>query len=218
MLMAARDEDDGSRMTDEQLRDECVTIFLAGHETTANELAWTFYALSQNPGVEGALHRELDEVLGERLPSIGDLKALPFAEAVFTESMRLYPPAWAVARRNKVPYEIDGVTLPPMTGLITSPYVVHRDPRWYPSPLEFKPERWTEAFKASLPAFAYFPFGGGARKCIGEGFAWMEGVLLLATLARRFRFELAPGARVESQALITLRPRYGLPVIVHERT
>ena len=216
MLMASQDED-GSQMTDTQLRDECVTIFLAGHETTANALAWTFYALSQKPAAEATLHAELDRVLAGRLPDVADLKALPYTEAVLTESMRLYPPAWGFARRNKVAYEIGGITAPPMSSFITSPYVVHRDPRWYEDPLAFKPERWTEAFKAALPPFAYFPFGGGARKCIGEGFAWMEGELLIATLAGRYRFELTPDARVQHQALITLRLRHGVPVFLRAR-
>ena len=216
MLMEAQDED-GSRMSDTQLRDECVTIFLAGHETTANALAWTFYALSQNPKAEAVLHAELDSVLGSRLPEVGDLKKLPYTEAVLTESMRLYPPAWGMARRNKETYEIEGLSAPPMSSFVMSPYVVQRDPRWYKDPLAFRPERWTDAFKASLPPFAYFSFGGGARKCIGEGFAWMEGELLIATIAQRFRFELTPDARVEPQALITLRPRYGLPVFARAR-
>lgn len=213
MLMAARDEEDGSAMSDEQLRDECVTIFLAGHETTANALAWAFAALGQHSRARETLDRELASALQGRTPMAADFGRLPYAESVIAETMRLFPPAWAMARRNKTQLEIDGVTIPAMSSLVMSPYVVHRDARFYGDPLAFRPERWTTEFKASLPPFAYFPFGGGARKCIGEGFAWMEAVLILATLAQRFHFDLAPDARIEPEALITLRPRFGVPVI-----
>jgi cytochrome P450 len=218
MLLAARDEEgDGTGMSDKQLRDECLTIFLAGHETTANSLTWTWYLLSHHPEVEARLHEEIDGVLGGRRPSFADLPRLSYAEAVLAEAMRLYPPAWAVGRQSTEDVPVGEYVVPANSIVLMSQYVMHRDPRFWPDPERFDPDRWTPEARATRPKFAYFPFGGGARGCIGESFAWMEGVLLLATLARRWRLELAPDARVEPQAVITLRPRYGMPMIAHER-
>jgi cytochrome P450 len=215
MLLMAQDE--GSGMDDKQVRDEAMTLFLAGHETTANALTWTWYLLSQNPAVEETLHQELARVLGGRLPAFDDLPELKYVEMVFAEAMRLYPPAWAVGRRNIEPYRVGDYELPARSILQMSPWVVHRDPRWFPEPERFDPLRFTPEAVAARPRFSYFPFGGGARVCIGERFAWMEGVLLLATLAQRWKVRHVPGHRVETRALITLRPKFGMQCTVEER-
>ena len=218
MLLVAQDvEGDGTGMTDRQLRDEVMTILLAGHETTANALTWTWYLLARNPEAEARLHAELDRALGDRPPGAEDMPALGYVERVLAESMRLFPPAWGIGRRAVADHDVGGYTVPAGGLVAMSPYVVQRDPRWWPDPLRFDPDRFLPEARAARPRFAYFPFGGGARQCIGESFAWMEGVLILATLARRRRFRLAPGARVEPQALITLRPRHGMPMTVEER-
>ena len=218
MLLVAQDvEGDGGGMTDRQLRDEVMTILLAGHETTANALTWTWHLLAQHPDAESRLHGEVDRALGGRAPGFDDFAALGHVERVLAEAMRLYPPAWGIGRRALVPYTVGGYVIPAGGLVAMSPYVVHRDPRWWPDPLRFDPDRFLPEARAARPRFAYFPFGGGARQCIGESFAWMEGVLVIATLAQRFRFRAVPGARVEPQALITLRPRHGLPMKVEGR-
>ena len=210
MLLKAQDEEgDGGGMTDEQLRDEAMTIFLAGHETTANALAWTWYLLSQNPEAEARLHAELDEVLAGRPPAAEDFTSLRYTEMVVAESMRLYPPAWAVGRLALEDHEAGGYLIPRGSLVLVSQYVTHRDPRFWPDPERFDPERFTPEAKAARPQFSYFPFGGGPRRCVGEGFAWMEAVLILATLARRWRLRLADGAEVRTEPRITLRPGRG---------
>jgi len=207
MLLAARDvEGDGGGMTDLQLRDEALTIFLAGHETTANALAWTWHLLALHPDAEAMLHAEVDSALGGRLPTAADLPRLAFTRAVLAESMRLFPPAWVVGRQPLEDFAAGGYRIAAGAVVMMSPWVVHRDPRWWPDPERFDPGRWTPEAEAALPRFAYFPFGGGPRKCIGEGFAWMEGVLALATLARRWRLRHVPGSRVTAHPTITLRP------------
>ncbi|HXX31155.1 MAG TPA: cytochrome P450 [Myxococcaceae bacterium] len=207
MLLAARDED-GQPMTDAQLRDEVMTLFLAGHETTANALAWTFHLLGQNPEAEEALHAELDGVLGGRRPSAEDVGRLPVTSAVFAEALRLYPPAWVLGRRAQEPVLLgDGVELPRGALAVLSPFVVHRDPRWFPRPLEMQLDRWTPEARAARHRFAYFPFGAGTRSCIGEAFAWTEGTLLLAVLAGSWRLRPLAGSRVRPEPRITLRPR-----------
>jgi cytochrome P450 len=214
MLLLAQDvEGDGGGMSDRHLRDEVMTVLLAGHETTANALTWTWYLLSQNAGAEALWREELDRVLGGRLPTVEDLPALRYTEMVLAESMRLFPPAWGIGRRALRDVELGGFVVPAGTVLALSPFVIQRDARFWPDPLRFRPERFTADAKAERPRFAYFPFGGGARSCIGEGFAWMEGVLLLATIGQRFRLRLLPGHPVETKALITLRPRYGMKMI-----
>jgi cytochrome P450 len=218
MLLLAQDvEGDGGSMTDRHLRDEVMTLLLAGHETTSNALTWTFYLLSQNPEHAARLHQELDTVLQGRLPTVEDLPSLPFAERVLSESMRLFPPAWGMGRRVLRDVEMGGFHIPAEALVSVSPFVTHRDPRWWPDPERFDPDRFAPEAKAARPRFAYFPFGGGARQCIGEPFAWMEGVLVLATLAQKWRFDLAPGHRVEPQALVTLRPRYGMRLVARRR-
>jgi cytochrome P450 len=218
MLLQAQDEEgDGGRMTDEQLRDEAMTIFLAGHETTANALTWAWLLLSQNPEAERRLHEELDAVLGGRAATAEDLPRLAYTEMVLAEAMRLYPPAWVLGRRALKDYEVAGYRVPAGSIVIMSQYVMHRDPRYFPDPERFVPERFAPEARAARPQFAYFPFGGGPRRCIGEGFAWMEGVLVLATLARRWRLRLAPGHPVETQPVVTLRPRHGMRMTPERR-
>lgn len=221
MLLLSQDEErdgEGNRgMTDKQVRDEALTLFLAGHETTANALTWTWYLLSQNPEAEAKFHAEIDYVLGDRAPVLEDLLRLRYTEMVFSEAMRLYPPAWGIGRRTIHDYAIGPYGIPARSILLMSPYVMHRDPRWFPQPEKFDPERWLPEAAAARPKFSYFPFGGGARVCIGERFAWMEGVLVLATIGRKWRLRLVEGHRVETRALITLRPKYGMEMIAEPR-
>jgi cytochrome P450 len=219
MLLLAQDEEsDTGGMTDEQLRDEVMTIFLAGHETTANALAWTWYLLAQNPEAERKLHAEIDSVLTHgRLPTIQDLPQLRYTEMILAEAMRLYPPAWVIGRLAIKDYAVGEYVAEAGTLILLSQYVMHRDPRFYPNPLRFDPERWTAEAKDARPPYAYFPFGGGARRCIGEGFAWMEGTLLLASIARRWRMRLVPGHTVKEHPRITLRPKHGIRMTMEER-
>lgn len=216
MLLAAQDED-GSRMNDHQLRDEAITLFLAGHETTANALSWTWWLLAQNPTAEANLHEELHGVLGDRAPALEDLSRLTYTNHVITESMRLYPPAWGTARTAIADHEIAGYPVPKGSGVSFAQWTVHRDERWYDAPDEFRPERWEGDLLKRLPRFAYFPFGGGPRQCIGNTFALMEAALTLATIAQRFRFRLVPGHPVVPLASITLRPRHGVRVKLESR-
>jgi cytochrome P450 len=215
MLLFAQDEESG--MTDEQVRDEALTLFLAGHETTANALTWTWYLLSQHPEIERRLHAEIDAVLGDRAPEFADVPQLRYAEMILAEALRLYPPAWAIGRKSKGPFELGGVEVPAESICILCPYLVHRDPRWFPAPEKFDPERWTQEARDARPKFSYFPFGGGARVCIGERFAWMEGVIVMAAIAQKWRLRLQPGQRVEPLPLITLRVKNGLRMIPEPR-
>ena len=217
LLMATDTEGDGSGMSDLQLRDEALTIFLAGHETTANALTWTWYLLSQHPDVEARLHSEVDAALNGRAPAYDDMPALPYTRMVFAESMRLYPPAWAIGRRALEPFDARGFTIPKRSVVIMSQYIVHRDARFFPEPERFDPDRWSSEAVAQRPKFSYFPFGGGNRVCIGEQFAWMEGVLLIAALAQKWRMRLVPGHRIEVQPLITLRPKHGMRMTLEKR-
>jgi cytochrome P450 len=215
MLLLAHDEDGEARMTDRQARDEALTLLIAGHETTANALTWTWYLLSQNSHAEARMHEELARVLGGRPPEFDDLPRLPYTTGVFAEALRLYSPAWAVGRRAKQDYPIGNYVIPAKSILLMSPWVVHRDPRWWSDqgtidPEKFDPDRWGAEQIEKRPRFAYFPFGGGTRVCIGERFAWAEGVLVLATIAQRWRFRLVPGHPVATHAVITLRTRYGM--------
>ncbi len=216
MLLRARDED-GSGMGEEQVRDEVMTIFVAGHETTAQALCWTWYLLSEHPDVEERLHAELGSVLGVRPPTAADVPSLAFARAVVAESMRLYPPAWTIARRALREVELRGHTVPAGAIVVMSQWVIHRDARWFPEPERFAPERWL-ADDPGRPRYAYFPFGGGNRVCIGERFAWMEAVLLLATIASRYELRVASGRPLALSPRITLRPAGGLPATLRRRS
>ena len=209
MLMQVRDED-GSAMTDKQLRDEVLTFLLAGHETTALALSWTWHLLSQNPDVEHKLHLELDQVLAGRAPAFSDLPSLTYTDAVIKESMRLYPPAWSLARTVVSDIQVRGYTIPAGANIVMSQWILHHDGRYFPDPHQFDPERWFAPATRKLPRFAYFPFGGGPRQCIGAAFAQMEAVLLLATIAQRFRLHAVPDHRVIAVPSFTLRPKYGI--------
>ena len=216
MLLGAQDED-GSGMTDRQLRDELMTIFLAGHETTALALTWAWHLLGENPEAEAALAAELSEVLGGRAPTAADLPRLRYAEWVVKESMRLYPPAWGVGREAARDCEVGGYRVPKGMQVFAFQWVVQRDPRWFDEPERFRPERWGEEAAARLPRYAYFPFGGGPRLCIGNYFATMEAVLVLATVARRFRLRAVPGHKVELLPAMSLRPRRGVMMELEPR-
>ncbi len=202
-------------MTDKQLRDEVMTLFLAGHETTANALSWTWYLLAQNPQVEGRLLSELQTVLGGRSPTVADVARLSYTENVLRESMRLFPPVYAIGRRSVGPCEMCGIDVPAETTFLMSQWVLHRSAKYFDAPLEFRPERWENDLARQIPKFVYFPFGGGPRTCVGNSFAMLEAALVLATIAQRYRFELAPRQRVETWPTVTLRLRHGLKVVCH---
>jgi cytochrome P450 len=211
LLLRARDAD--VAMDDTEVRDEAMTLFLAGHETTSNALTWTWLLLSEHPEAEARLHRELDR-LGDRPVTAAD--GLPYTEGGVRESMRLYPPAWAIGRRALQDHVADGVRIPAGSVVVVSPWLLHHDERWWPEPEAFRPERWLEEDE-TRPRHAYIPFGGGSRMCIGEGFAELEARLLLATIGRRWSFTHDPSHRVELQPVVTLRPRTGLRMIAHRR-
>jgi len=241
MLLAARDEEDGGTMTDEQIRDEALTLFLAGHETTSNALTFTWYLLSRNPDKAKKLHDELDRVLTQggnqggsdgvsdpkseaqnpkwtRLPTMDDLPNLKYTEAVLAESMRLFPPAWAIGRLALEDHEFGGYKLPKGSLVLVSPYVTQRDLRFWEDGDKFIPERWeSQSVKEAGQKNIYFPFGGGIRRCIGEGFAWTEGILLLATMARKWNLSLMPEQKIGLMPLITLRPKYGMRMSIRSR-
>jgi cytochrome P450 len=205
-----RASDEGSGMTDVQVRDEAITLFLAGHETTSNALTWTWYLLSQHADAESSLHAELDAVLGDRAPTVADVPSLPVTRAVLSEAMRLYPPAWAMGRRALEDHALDRYILPKGSIIVVAPWLLHRDERWWTEPETFRLDRWTYDAVSTRPRHAFLPFGGGPRMCIGEGFARMEGELLIATIARRWRFELDPGQEIALQPVVTLRPKHGM--------
>lgn len=209
MLMQARDED-GGRMSDKQLRDEVMTFLLAGHETTALALSWSWHLLAQNPEAEAKLHEELDRVLAGRTPEFSDLRNLTYAERVVKESMRLYPPAWSLARTVVKDFDIAGYRIPAGANVVMSTWVMHHDARYFPDPYKFDPDRWLSEQSQKLPRFAYFPFGGGPRQCIGNSFAMMEATLLLAAIAQKFRFRAVEGHPVVPIPSFTLRPKYGI--------
>ncbi len=216
LLLQARDED-GGRMTDRQLRDEAMTLFLAGHETTALALSWTWYLLAQNPNAEAKLFAEIDDVLQGREPTAADVPRLKYTESVILESMRLYPPAYLVGREATVDCELGGYAIPRGMTLMMPEWVVQRDPRFFPEPEQFRPERWQEEPIKQMPKFAYFPFGGGPRLCIGNTFAMMEMALVLAVIAQRCHFRIQPGAVVTPLPTFTLRPLNGIPAIIAKR-
>ena len=204
-------------MSDEQLRDECLTLFLAGHETTSIALSNTFYLLSQHPEIEAALHDEVAQALGDRTPTAADVERLPFTERVIKESMRLYPPVYAIGRTLLEDYELGGYVIKKGATLVFSQWVTHRRPESFPDPLRFDPDRWLPERAKAIHRYAYFPFGGGPRICIGNHFAMMEAQLLLATLIRAYRLELVPGETLELHPAVTLRPARGLQMQLHAR-
>ena len=216
MLLAARD-DDGSQMTDQQLRDEVMTLFLAGHETTALTLSWTWYLLGKDPEVERKFHAELDEVLAGREPTMADLPKLKYTEKILKESMRLYPPAYGLGREAINDCEIGGYHVPAGTQIFVFQWATQRDERFFEDPAAFKPDRWTAEFEAQLPKYAYFPFGAGPRVCVGASFAMMEMILVLATIGQKFRLSLVPVHPVEVYPAMSLRPKEGVKVTVEIR-
>jgi cytochrome P450 len=223
MLLEAVDtEESTGRMSDQQVHDECLTIMLAGHETTANALSFALWLVAKHEDVQTRVHEEAAMVLGDRAPTADDYGRLPYATQVFSETLRLYPPVWVVARACVQPYEIAGYAIRAGAILLAPQFVVHRDPRFYTDPLRFDPERFAvekkEAAK-SRPRFAFFPFAAGSRQCIGEGLAWMEGVLSLATILRDWRLQLPLGASTDIaiNPAISLRPKYGVPLMVERR-
>ncbi|MFZ0298023.1 MAG: cytochrome P450, partial [Candidatus Sulfotelmatobacter sp.] len=213
----ANDEESRESFSRESLRDQVVTIFLAGYETVANALSWTWYLLSQNADCELRFHKEVERVLQGRLPAVEDVPRLCYTENVMAESLRMYPPAWAMGRYARNDFALGDFFLPARTTVLISQFVTHRDARYFPDPFRFDPDRFSVEGKARRAKFTYFPFGAGVRQCIGESFAWMEGVLILATLAQRWKLRLLPGHRVEPQPLITLRPKYGMRMLVEPR-
>jgi cytochrome P450 len=212
-------DDEGVGMTDRQLHDEIMTLFLAGHETTANVLSWTWYLLGQNPQVEEKLTEELSRVLSGRVPTPADLPRLAYTDTVLREAMRLYPPVWVIGRRALAPFRLGEYELPADTNVLISQLIMHKDARYFADPQRFDPDRWSanNPQAASLPRFAYFPFGGGPRVCIGAGFAMMEALLLLATIAQQFRIEVSPELKVKVQPTVTLRPKHGIPATLKRR-
>lgn len=221
LLLNARDEEadnpEDGVMTDLQVRDEAITLFAAGHETTAVALTWTWHLLASHPEIQARFQAELDEVLAGRTPTTDDVPNLKFTEQVLTESMRLYPPIWSTGRMTFEPITLGGWQIPAGAGLLAPQLIVQRDPRWFDDPLEFRPDRWTPEFRANLPRFAYYPFGGGPRLCIGEGFAWMEAMLILATLGQQWTLRSDPQHKVELMPLVSLRPKGGMPVYLQRR-
>jgi cytochrome P450 len=217
MLLMAQDEDDGSGMSDEQVRDEVMTIFLAGHETTATALTWVWYLLSQHPEAEKRLHDELDRVLGGRAPGLADLPQLKYAEMIVKETMRLYPPAWNFGRQSVEDIEIGGYTIRKGSTVFISPYVMHHHHQYFENPEVFDPERFSPENEARITKFSYIPFGAGPRVCIGNSFAMMEAQLILATIAQRQRLSLLSGQDVALEALVTLRPRHGIHMVPTSR-
>ncbi len=209
MLLMAGDED-GSGMSDQELRDELVTLMVAGLDTTALALSWAIHLLAHHPEVQSKLKTELSEVAGSRCPTVDELKRLPFTEAVIKESLRLYPPAWIVGREALEDFEAGGVLIPEGTSVIMSQWLVHRDARWFPDADAFRPERWLDGSTAGMPKFAYFPFGGGPRICIGSAFAMMEATLALAVIQQRFAFTDVPGKQIGLWPAITLQPSTGI--------
>ncbi len=210
LLFTEATECGGEKMTDLQLRDEAMTIFLAGHETSANAMAWSWYLLSQHPEEEGRFHAEIDRVLQGRVPQIEDVSSLSHTANIFAEALRLYPPLWAIGRRAIGDCRIGDSTIPAGSVVVLSQYVTHRDPRWFPNPEHFDPDRWTPENRASRPRFSYFPFSAGSRSCLGEMFASVEGVLCLTAIAQKWRLHAEPGQRIVLQPQLTLRARDGI--------
>ncbi len=217
MLLTARDAETNDTMNDQQLRDEAVTFLVAGYETTAVALSWTWYLLSQNPDAERKLHAEVDEVLEGTPPTQDDLANLTYTRMVFEEAMRLYPPAWAMSRQAKQNDQVGGMTVRKRDTITLSQYVTHRHPDYWENPEHFDPERFTPEQSEGRPEYAYFPFGGGPRRCVGQNFAMMEGPLVIAMIAQRFQLRAVAGHPIELDPLLTLRPRHGIRMTMHPR-
>jgi cytochrome P450 len=208
---------DDQPMTDAQIRDEVLTLLLAGHETTANALTFAWWLLAQHPDAAAKLYEEVTAVLQGRLPTASDLEGLRYTRMVFSEALRLYPPAWIIGRQALADHAIGGYTIPAGASIMLSPWAMHHDARYYPDPYRFDPERWTPAAQAARPKYSFFGFGAGSRVCIGEHFAWMEGTLILATLAQRWQVQPVTTAPLALRAAITLRPRDGVPLVIRRR-
>lgn len=217
MLLESRDDGTGERMSEKQLRDEVMTLLLAGTETTANALSWTWYLLAEHPQVEQTLHDELDPSRSDGVTTVNSLYTMPYTRMLFQESLRLYPPAWILTRQPLLDDAIDGYRIPAGSTLLISPYVTHRNPHYWQEPYAFIPERFREEDSKARPEFAYLPFGGGPRQCIGSSFAMTEGQVILSSIARRYRLRLASNSPVEAEPVATLRPRHGMPMTVEKR-
>ncbi|MBY0526429.1 MAG: cytochrome P450 [Gemmataceae bacterium] len=218
MLLAAQDTEGGTGgMTDEQVRDELATLYVAGHETSANALTWVWTLLARHPEAEATLHAELDQVLAGRPPTVADVPHLPYTEMVVAESLRLYPPVWTYLRQAIHDTTIGDYSVPAGTAVFVNTYGIHHDARFFPNPGHFDPQRMTRAARAARPRFAFFPFSGGTRQCMGESFAWTEMILVVATIAQRWRLRLAPGQTVVPNAGLTLRAKGEVPMIVEAR-
>lgn len=217
MLLMAQDESDGEKMTEAQVRDEALTLFLTGLDTVSLALTWTWYLISQHPAIEVKLHSELNSVLAGRTPSTEDIEKLHYTRTVFLEALRLYPPIYAIAREAVDTFSLGGYTIPSKTLILMSPYLMHRDSRYYQEPERFEPDRWNPKNLKKSPRFSFFPFGGGPRSCIGQSYALQEAMLILATLAQHWRMRLAPGHRVELLPLINLRPKFGMRMVLERR-
>jgi cytochrome P450 len=216
-LIQAKDPETGQSLSDTQVRDIAATIFIAGQETTAAAITWTLYLVSEHPEVEARLHEEVDRVLGGRVPTVEDAPRLTYTRMVLAEALRRYPPAWVLGRRVIKDFEVGGYRIPRGAGLLLSQYVTHHDPRFFPDPFRFDPERWTPEAEAARPAFSYFPFGAGPRSCIGESFAWLEGTLVIATIAQKWQLRHVPEHPVEILPSVALRPKYGMVMTVGQR-
>ncbi|MFN8576357.1 MAG: cytochrome P450 [Candidatus Sericytochromatia bacterium] len=216
-MLNAQDEDDKKGMSDNQIKDETLTLFMAGHETTANLLTWTLYLISQNSRVEANIIKEIEQVVGDRTPNYNDIHNFTYLRKVLTESMRIYPPAWIIGRINTEEHLLNEYHIPKGTIFLSSQYIMHRSSKYYKSPLKFIPERWNDDRKNDIPKYAYFPFGTGPRVCIGEQFAWAEGILILSILLKKWRFVLSKEQKIDVKPLITMRPKYGMKMIIKER-
>jgi cytochrome P450 len=217
LLLQAQEETGSGGMSDQQIRDEALTLFLTAFDTTSIALTWTWYLLSQNPAVEAELHAELDRVLQGRFPTLDDYPQLKFTRMVLTESMRMYPPIYIIARQALEDFSIGNYTVPGGTIVLMSPYLIHRDSRFHPEPSLFNPHSWTERSGGQHPRYAYFPFSEGPRSCIGQHYAWLEGILVLASIAQFWRINLVPDHPVEMAQLLNLRPKYGMMMQLHRR-